>query len=186
LNSHDNRRKSFMRFSEFFAVGFFFAPLQNVLANRSFACRQLYSNNWQSDSDLWLVSNSSKWFLLSSLDGKLSSWGLLRWTIPPYTTVRKGPVWKAPTAEINCIPPRLKLWYRVICIVGIRWYKGIIGSIFRWHKWNICFLSFKLFLHFPAYLVWSIDIHISRWFSFHRLSRSALLFGAAAAAPPPA
>jgi hypothetical protein len=41
---------------------------------------------------------------------------LLRWTIPPYTTIGKGPAWTDSTIEINCIPPRLNMWYRVVCI----------------------------------------------------------------------
>jgi hypothetical protein len=44
---------------------------------------------------------------------------------PIYITVGKEPVSKDPV-EINCIPPRLNMWYRVVCIDGI----GILLVIF--------------------------------------------------------
>jgi hypothetical protein len=58
----------------------------------------------------------------------LINWALLRWTIPPYIyiTVGKEPVSKDPMVEINCIPPRLNMWYRVACIDGI----GILLVVF--------------------------------------------------------
>jgi hypothetical protein len=57
----------------------------------------------------------------------LINWALLRWTIPPYITVGKGPVSNDPMVEINCIPPRFNMWHRVVCIDGI----GIILTVFQ-------------------------------------------------------
>jgi hypothetical protein len=55
----------------------------------------------------------------------------------PYATVRKGPEWKDPTIEINCIPPQLNMWYMVVCICGIGGI-GVLLVVFSWwHKQNI-------------------------------------------------
>jgi hypothetical protein len=47
----------------------------------------------------------------------------------------------------------LHLWYKVVYIGGIKWYRGIIGILSRWHKRNISFLHFNFF-HFPL-VIWS-------------------------------
>jgi hypothetical protein len=55
----------------------------------------------------------------------------------------KEPVWKDLTVEINCIPPQLT----PLVYGGIhRWYRGIIESLSRWHKWNIWFLHLIFFI----------------------------------------
>jgi hypothetical protein len=41
------------------------------------------------------------------------------------------------------MPPRLTMWYRVVCIDGI----GVLLIVFSWwHKWNIWFLYFNFFI----------------------------------------
>jgi hypothetical protein len=60
--------------------------------------------------------------------------GPIIFTVSPYTTVEKGPVWKNLMAEINCIPPQLNLWYRVVCIGGIGGIVVLLIVFSRWHK----------------------------------------------------
>jgi hypothetical protein len=71
----------------------------------------------------------------SSFNCTSSLGALLRWIIPPYTTIGKGPVWKDPMVDINCIPPWLNMWYRVICIGGIGGI-GVLLVVFL-HKQHI-------------------------------------------------
>jgi hypothetical protein len=74
---------------------------------------------------------------------------LLLRTIPPYTTVGKGPVWKDLTTEIHCIPPQLApVVYKVVYIGGIAGIGVLLEDLSRWYKWNIWFLYFNFF-HFP-------------------------------------
>jgi hypothetical protein len=66
-------------------------------------------------------------------------------------------------AEINCISQQLKLRYKVVCIGGIGWHRGIIGRFFGGIN-EIYIFYHLIFLHFPSYyLVYIIVlIHFTR------------------------
>jgi hypothetical protein len=59
---------------------------------------------------------------------------------------KKGPVWKDPTVEMNCIPPWLNTWYRVICISGI----GGIGALLVVFFINNIYDFFTSIFSFPT------------------------------------
>jgi hypothetical protein len=87
----------------------------------------------------WATQHGDKSFY--QLGWTVKNW-LLLWTLPHYTTVEKGLVWKDLTVEISCIPPQLNMWYMVVCIGGI----GVLRVIISWwHKRNIWCLYFNFF-----------------------------------------
>jgi hypothetical protein len=76
--------------------------------------------------------------------------------LPPHTTVVKGLVRKDLMVEINCIPPQLNLWHRVVCIGGIE----VLLDFFDIEIYVFFHLFFS-FLHFPVYLVYAVVIHFT-------------------------
>jgi hypothetical protein len=71
-------------------------------------------------------------------------------------------------AEINCISQQLKLRYKVVCIGGIGWYRGIIGRFFG--GINEIYIFFHLIFFTFSFLLSSIH-HCA--YSFHTLIQSA-------------
>jgi hypothetical protein len=86
-------------------------------ANSPFAERQRIADRNRPLPNPLRRFSLAEWYLTTKLGPQESHF------IVPFfgvnTTVEKEPVWKDLMVEINCIPPQLNLWYRVVCIGGI-------------------------------------------------------------------
>jgi hypothetical protein len=95
-------------------------------------------------SEGFQISLAKPWMHFSP-NLSISGGALLRWIIPPYTTVRKGPVQKIWRVRL------ILDHHKVVYIGGI----GVLLDVVSlWHKRNMCFFISNIF-HFPP-VIWPI------------------------------